>query len=78
MQAEAVNELRTKLSFFRVAGADQHEARGMLNGNTFALDEVSSGDGDIKQQINQVIFEEIHFVNIEEAAIGAREQSGFK
>jgi hypothetical protein len=75
VQAEAVKKLRAQLSLLRVAGADEDEARGVLRGHALALDQVAARDRNVKQQVNQVVVEQIHLVYVEEPAVGAREQS---
>ena len=47
----------------------------MFGGDALALDAVSSGRGHVEQQIDEVVFEKVNFVYVEEAAVGAREQS---
>src|SRR5205085_11158327 len=48
--------------------------RRVFDRDAFAFDSIAAGCGRIEQQINEVVFEQIHLVNVEEAAIGAREQ----
>src|SRR6516162_1035611 len=50
----------------------------MLERNAFALDFVDACNGNIQEQINQMVLEQIHFIDVEKAAIGTREQSRFE
>src|SRR3954452_24489714 len=47
----------------------------MTDAEAVALDHVLSGCSDIEQKIDEVILQQIDLVDIEEAAIGARQQS---
>jgi hypothetical protein len=78
MQAEAVQKLRSKLSFFRVAGTDEAKARRMFKRDSLALDHIAPCDRNVEQQINQMVFKQVYFVNVKEAAISARQQTRLK
>ena len=77
-QAEAVEQLRPQLALFRVAAADQHEARRVAHAQAFALDHVLARGGDVEQQVDQVVFEQVDLVDVEKAAMGARQQAGLE
>ena len=77
-QAKAVEQLRAQFAFFRVAAADQDEARRVTDGKPFALDDVGARHGDIEQQIDEVIFKQVDFIDVEKTAIGLGEQAGFE
>ena len=77
-QAEAIEQLRAQLAFFRVAAADQHELRPMANREPFALDHVLTRGGDIQQQVHQVILEQVDFVDVEKPAMRLCQQARFK
>ena len=74
-EAEAVEQLRTQLALLGVAAADQDEAGRVAHAQTLALDDVLARRCDIDEEIDQVILEEVHLVDIEEAAVGAGEQA---
>ena len=61
-----------------IAAADQHEARRVAHAQALALDDVLAGRRDVDQQVDQVILEQIHFVDVEKAAMRAREQAGLE
>src|SRR6185295_9350488 len=73
MEAEAVQQLRPELTFFGIPRTDQNKARRMLDRNSFTFDFVSTRDCHVEQKIDQVIFEQVYFVDIKKAAIRTRE-----
>ena len=74
-QAEAIQQLRAQLAFLGIAGADQHEPRGMTDAQAFALDDVFAGCGDVEQQIDQMIFQQIGLIDVKKAAMRPGQQS---
>ncbi|MOA19497.1 hypothetical protein D3C78_1398840 [compost metagenome] len=70
VQAESIKQLRTQLAFFRVHGADQHEARRMPMGNAVTLDQVGAAGRHVEQQVHQMVGQQIHFVDVQHAAVG--------
>ena len=63
-ESEAVEQLRAKLALLGVARADEPEARRMFGRDAFALDAVAPRRGHVEQKINEVVFEQVHFVNV--------------
>jgi len=63
-QAKAVKQLGAQFAFFGVAAADQHKARGVAHRQAFALDHILARGGDIDEQIDQMVFQQIDFVDI--------------
>lgn len=76
IQTETIEQLRAQLALFRVHRADQHELRRMAVGNAVTLDQVGAAGGDIQQQIDQVIGQQIDFVDVEHAAVGLGQHTG--
>ena len=74
-QAKAVEQLRAQLAFFGVHRADQDEAGRVRNADAFALDGVDAHRSRVKQHIDQMIVEQVDLVDIQEAAIGLRQQA---
>ncbi len=70
VEAETVEQLRAQFALFRVHRADQHETRRMPVGNAIALDQVDAAGGDVEQQVHQVVRQQVHFVDVEHAAVG--------
>ena len=64
VQSEAIEQLRPEFPFFRIARTNQHKACRMLDRNTFSLNFIDSRHRNVKQQIDEVIFEQVHFVDI--------------
>ena len=63
-ESEAVEQLRAQLALFGVAGADQTEARRVFGGDALALDAVATRSGHVEQKVNEVVFEEVDFINV--------------
>ncbi len=57
-EAEPVEQLRAKIAFFGIAGADQHKARRMSQREAIALDHVLAGGRHIQQKIDQMILQQ--------------------
>ncbi len=74
-QSETIEELRPQLALFGIAAADQHEAGRVAHAEPLALDDVDAGSGDVQQQIDEMILEQIDLVDVQEPAVGLREQS---
>src|SRR5690606_17344428 len=70
-------QLRAQVTLFGIARADEHEACGMAHRDAFALDDVLAGGGDVEEEVDEMVFEEVDLVYKEVAAVRAREQSGF-
>ena len=74
MQSKAIEQLWPKFTLFWIARSDQNEPGRMLDGNSFALNSVYAARSHIQQQINQMIVEEVYFVDIKKPAICASKQ----
>ncbi len=77
-QAKAVEQLRAQVALLRIAAADEHESRRVTHAEAFTLDDVLAGGRDVEQQVDQVVLEQVHFVDVEEAAMGPRQQAGLE
>ena len=76
-EAEPVEELRSQIALLGIAAADEDEARGMADADAFAFDDVLAGRGDVEEEVDEMILEEIDLVDVEVAAVGAGEEAGF-
>ncbi|MDT4813331.1 hypothetical protein FQZ97_463110 [compost metagenome] len=76
LEAEAVQQLRAQFAFFRVHGADQHEARRVAVGNAIAFHQVHTAGGHVEQQVHQVVGQQVHLVHVEHAAVGLGQHAG--
>ncbi len=74
-QAEPVEQLRAQFALLRVAAADQHEARRMAHAQALALDDVLAGRRNVEQHVDQMVLEQVHLVDVQKAAMRAREQA---
>ena len=74
-QAEAVKQLRAQFALFGVAGADEDEAGRVAHAQALALHHVLAGGGDVKQQVDEVVLQQVHLVDVEETPVGARQQA---
>ena len=70
LEAEAVEQLRAQLAFLGVHGADQHEARRVAVRQAIALDVVDAAGGDVEQQVDQMVGQQVDLVDVEHAAVG--------
>ncbi len=77
-EAEAVEELRAEFAFLGVAGADEHEAGGVADRQAFAFHDVLAGLRHVEEEVDDVVLEQVHLVDVEVAAVGAGEEAGFE
>ena len=61
-----------------ISTADEDEARRVAHRQALALDHVLARGGHVDQQVHEVVLEQVHLVDVEEATIRAREQSGLE
>ena len=80
-QPEAIEELRPEFALFGVAAADEDETGRMAKAQAFPLDDILARSRHIEQQVDDMVLEEIDFVDVEKSAVGAgqetRLESGF-
>ena len=50
----------------------------MADAEPLALHHVLARGGDVEQQVDEVVFQQVHLVDVEEAAVGAGQQSGLE
>ena len=72
---KAVEQLRAQIAFFRVHGADQHEARRVLKADALALDHIDAHGRAVQQQIDHMVVQQVDLVDIEHAAVGRRQDA---
>jgi hypothetical protein len=77
-QAEAVQKLWPKLPLLGVAGADQNEARGMADRQALPFHDVLARLRHVEQQVDEVILQEVHLVDIEVSPVGAGQEAGLE
>ena len=77
-ETEAVEQLGPEFAFFGIAAANEHETRGMANAHPFTLDHVLAGGGRVEKQVDEMILQQVHFVDIQEAAMSAGQEAGLE
>ncbi len=75
---EPVEELGAQFALLGVAGADEDEARRMADREALALDDVFARGGDVEQEVDDVVLEQVDLVDVEIAAVGAGQQAGLE
>ena len=75
VKPEPVKELRSEFAFFGIAGTHENESSRMCNRYAFTFDGVCCACCCIEQEIDQMIFEQVDFIDIKKTAIGAGQQS---
>jgi hypothetical protein len=75
LQPEPIQELGPQLALFRISRSDKHKPGRMPEGDALALNDVFSGRRNVKQDIDQVVFEEVHLVDIEKTPVRLRQQT---
>jgi hypothetical protein len=77
-EAEAVEELGAQVAFLGVAGADEDEAGGVADRKAVAFDDVLAGLGDVEEEVDDVVLQQVDLVDVEIAAVGAGEEAGLE
>ena len=77
-QPEAVQELGPELALLGVHGAHQDEAGRVGKGNTLALHHVDPHGRGVQEHVHQVVVQQVHFVDIQNAPVGRGEQTRLK
>ena len=77
-KGKAVQQLRAQLAFLRVHRADEDEAGRMGERDAFAFHHVDAHGRRIQQHIHHVVVEQVHFVNVEQAAVGVGQHARLK
>ncbi len=72
---KAVQQLRAQVAFFGVHRADQDKARRVGKGDAFALDDVDAHGGRIEQQVDDMIVQQVDFIDIQQAAVGGSQHA---
>ena len=77
-EAEAVEELRAQLALFGIHRADQHELRRVGDRYAVAFHGDGAHRGRIEEQIDQVIVQQVDFVDVEDSAVRLGQQARFE
>ncbi len=73
-QAESVQQLRPQLALLRVHRPDQQEPRRVPHRDALPLDVGAAHRGGVQQQVDQVVVEQVHLVDVEHAPVCGGEQ----
>ena len=76
--AEAVQQLGPQLAFFRVARTDQHEAGRVAHADAFPFHRVPARCRRIQQHVDQVVVEQVDFIDVKQTAIRLGQQAGLE
>ncbi len=68
----------TQIAFFGIHRPDQNKLRRVLEADTLALDHVNTHRRRVQQQVHDMIVQQVHFINVQDAAIGSRQNAGVK
>ena len=77
-QAETIEQLRPQLAFLGIHGAHQNETRRMAQALPLTLHNVFTTFGRVEDAIDEVIVEQIDFVNVKNAFVRARQDAGLE
>jgi hypothetical protein len=77
-QSEPIQQLGTDIPFFRVHGSDKDEPCRMSERDALALNHIHAHRSSIQESIDQVIIEQVHFIDVEDAPVGGGEEPGMK
>ena len=77
-EAEPVQQLRSQFALLRVHRADEHEPGFVRMRDAVAFHMHPSHRGGVEQHVDQMIVQQVDLVDVEDAAVGAGQQSGRK
>jgi len=77
-EAKTVQELRAQIPFLGVHRTDQDEPGGMGKGYSFPFHGVHPHSRRIEEQIHDVIFQQVHLIDVEEVPVGVGQDTRFK
>mmetsp|Transcript_48531 Transcript_48531/g.156706 ORF Transcript_48531/g.156706 Transcript_48531/m.156706 type:complete len:495 (-) Transcript_48531:12-1496(-) len=75
MHAEAVEQLGPQLTLLGVAAAHEDELGGVPDADALALDSVPAACGAVKQNVDQVVIQEVDLVDVQNAAVRPRQEA---
>ena len=77
-EPEPVEQLRPQLTLLGVHGPDQEKLGRVAGGYPLALHRVDPHRGGVQQDVDQVMVEQVHLVDVEDLAVGLGQQSGLE
>ena len=70
--------MRPQFTLLGVATADQHKTRRVAHRQAFTLDKVFASSRNINQKVDQMVFNQVDFIDVQKAAVGTRQQAGLE
>ena len=77
-ETETVEQLGAQFALFGVHRADEHDLRGVADGDALAFDGVAPHRGGIQQHVDEMVGQQVHLVDVEHAAVGCGQQAGLE
>ena len=77
-QTKTVQQLRPQFAFLGIHRANEDKGGWMAHRNAFALNIIHAHSGGIEQDIDQVVAEQIHFVDVQQATMCCRQEARLK
>ena len=77
-KSEAVEQLRSQLTLFRIHGPDEDEARRVAEGDAFSLDDVDAHRRRVKKDIDEMVVEQVDLVDVEDVAVRLGQHAGLE
>ena len=77
-QAKAIQELGPQLAFFRIHGSDQDKSGRVTKRQPLTLNLMNAAGRRIEKDVHEVIGQQVHLIDIEDAAVGRRQQARLK
>jgi hypothetical protein len=74
-KTEAVEQLRPQVALLGVHRADQHESRGVPKREPLTLHVIHTHGRRIEQQVNKMVAQQVHFIDVEKPPMRGGEQS---
>ena len=74
-QSEPVEELRAQAAFLGVHRANEGEPRRVGHSQSFALHGGHPGSRRIEQHVNQVVGQQVHFIDVKHSAVSRGQQA---
>ena len=77
-QTKTVQQLRPQFAFLGIHRANEDKGGWMAHRDAFTLNVIHAHSGGIEQDIDQVVAEQIHFVDVQQATMCCRQEARLK
>jgi hypothetical protein len=75
---DAIEQVFAQGTFLGVVGGDEEGFAGMLDADSFPLDDVATFGENAEEEVGDFGVEEVDFIDVEDAAMGFGEESGLE